>query len=85
MRVPHPALPVSAPVEQGEEVEVRRLGLGLPCLDEPADVAVDPRGRRVLRGGRREGRAAPQLLRRRPQGSPLSDREKKKKQIERSV
>lgn len=68
----HPALPVPAPVEQGDVVEVRRLRLGLPRLDEPPDVAVHPRGGRVLHRGGREGRPAPQLLRRRPQGPPLS-------------
>lgn len=73
---PHPALPVSVPVEQGDVVEVWCLGLGLPRFDEPADVAVDSCSWRVLHGGGREGRPTPQLLWRSPQGTPLSRHQK---------
>lgn len=67
----HPALSLSAPVEHGDVVQVQHLRLCLPRLDQPADVAVDPGGGRVLHGGGGEGRAVPQLLRGGAQSSPL--------------
>lgn len=71
---PHPAFSLSAPVEHGDVVEVRHLRLGLPRLDQPPDVAVDPGGGRVLHGGGGEGRPVPHLLRGGAQSSPLSGR-----------
>lgn len=73
---PHPALLVSAPVEQGDVVEVWCLRLGLTRFDEPPNVAVDSRSWRVLHGSGWERRPIPQLLRCSPQGSPLSYSEK---------
>lgn len=73
---PHPALPVSALVEQGDVVEVWCLRLGLTRFDEPPNVTVDSRSWRVLHGSGWERRPIPQLLRCSPQGSPLSYSEK---------
>lgn len=41
-KVSHPLLALRALIHECEEVEVRRVRLGLAGLDQPTDVAVDP-------------------------------------------
>lgn len=72
---PHPLLPLRALIHECQEVEVRRIGLGLTGLDQPANVAVDPGPGAAL------GQISlvcvgtvPQLLWSRPHGPPLLEK-----------
>lgn len=68
----HPLLPLRALVHEREEVEVRRVRLGLTGLDQPPNVAVDPGpGAALDQIGLVCVGAVPQLLRSRAHGSPL--------------
>lgn len=72
---PHPLLPLRALVHEREEVEVRRVRLGLAGLDQPPDVAVDPgSGAALDQIGLVSVGAVPQLLRGRSHGPPLAGR-----------
>lgn len=74
----HPLLPLRALVHERQEVEVRRVRLGLPGLDQPPDVAVDPgSGAALDQIGLVCVGAGPQLLRGRPHGPPLAGARKK--------
>lgn len=80
-REAHPLLPLRALIHECEEVEVRRVGLRLAGLDQPADVAVDPRPGAALEQISLVGVGAiPQLLGSRPHGPPLVEKKKTNKQ-----
>lgn len=68
----HPLLALRALIHECEEVEVRRVRLGLAGLDQPPDVAVDPgSGAALDQVGLVRIGTVPQLLRSRPHGPPL--------------
>lgn len=74
-RKAHPLLPLRALIHECEEVEVRRVGLRLAGLDQPADVAVHPRPGAALEKISLVGVGAiPQLLGSRPHGPPLVEK-----------
>lgn len=77
----HPLLPLRALVHECEEVEVRRVRLGLTGLDKTPDVAVDPgSGAALDQIGLVCIGAVPQLLRGRPHSSPLGQDEHNKQE-----
>lgn len=77
----HPLLPLRALIHESEEVEVRRVGLRLAGLDQPADVAVHPRPGAALDQISLVGVGAiPQLLGSRPHGPPLVKKKKQQQQ-----
>lgn len=76
----HPLLPLRALIHECEEVEVRRVGLSLSGLYQPANVAVDPSPRAALDQVSLVGIGAiPELLGCSPHGPPLLERTKQKK------
>lgn len=76
----HPLLPLRALIHECEEVEVRRVGLSLSGLYQPANVAIDPSPRAALDQVSLVGIGAiPELLGCSPHGPPLSERTKQKK------
>lgn len=70
--VPHPLLTFRALIHECEEVEVRSVRLGLPGLDQPSYVAVDPgSGTALEQIGLVCVGTVPELLWSRPHGPPL--------------